>query len=89
MPSCPGPAREPFLLRALRKVERGEIVAATRTQPLRHRTEELSSRLISALYVLRRDGLIALASDRDPLDGWIPVELTEFGRTALRTWVSA
>lgn len=89
MPSCPGPAREPFLLRALRKVERGEIVAATRTQPLRHRTEDLSSRLISALFILRRDGMIALAPVRDPLDGWILVELTEFGRAVLRTWVSA
>ncbi|CRK61206.1 hypothetical protein [Alloactinosynnema sp. L-07] len=89
MPICPGPAREPFLLRALRKVERGEIVAATRTSPFRHRTEELPARLCSALFILRRDGVIALAPDRDPLDGWLSVELTEFGRAMLRKWVPA
>ncbi|HVK22996.1 MAG TPA: hypothetical protein VM677_16685 [Actinokineospora sp.] len=89
MPASHGPACEPFLLRALREVERGEIVTTTRTSPMRHRSEDLPSRLSSALFVLRRDGMIALAASRDPLDGWITVELTEFGRTSLRSWVSA
>jgi hypothetical protein len=78
---------DPFLYRALRKVARGEIGSTSEKGTLRHRTEELSPRMISSLFVLYRDGLVKLDSaGANPRDGWITAELTRGAARLLEDW---
>lgn len=80
----PPSGHDPFLIRALRKVARGEIVASHQSGALRHRTEDLSSRMFSTLFILRRDGHVSLnTTESDHVDGWISAELTSTGTTLL------
>ncbi|MBA8823783.1 hypothetical protein FHX42_001112 [Saccharopolyspora lacisalsi] len=81
------PVFDAFLYRALRKVARSEIGAAGATGTLRHRTDELSSRLISALFMLRRDGYVQLAHHTTSTDEWVPAELTLAGTQLLGQWM--
>ncbi|MDR7303513.1 hypothetical protein [Haloactinomyces albus] len=82
------PSFTPFLYRALRKVARSEIGAVGPTGALRHRTDELSPRLISALFMLRRDGYIQLGTQhRTGTESWIPAELTLRGTQLLGHWM--
>jgi hypothetical protein len=78
---------DPFLYRALRKVARGEIGSISEHGALRHRSEDLSPRIFSWLFVLYRDGLIKLHTSRaDPRDGWITAELTRPATSLLEDW---
>jgi hypothetical protein len=77
---------EPYLLDALRTVARDEIVAVRASGALRHRTRDLPERLFSALFILRRDGHIRLATESSPSDGWIPARLTSSGANLLEFW---
>ncbi|WP_436499597.1 hypothetical protein [Actinokineospora sp. HUAS TT18] len=80
------PLYENGLLRALRMVERGRIGAYGLTDPLGFRSGEVPPpRLISALYVLRRDDLVTLCP-AEPGDGWRPAALTSLGATLLGKW---
>lgn len=84
---APGvPLFEPSLLRALRKISRGEIGAFGKTAPLGSRSADLLPiRLFSALFILRRDGLVALGA-ADARDGWCVAELTSRGTALLAHW---
>jgi hypothetical protein len=78
---------DPFLYRALRKVARGEIGSVSERGALRHRSEDLSPRMVSSLFMLYRDGLIKLDTSRiDPRDGWITAELTQPAACLLENW---
>jgi hypothetical protein len=78
---------DPFLYRALRKVARGEIGSVSERGALRHRSEDLSPRMFSSLFMLYRDGLVKLDSARaDPRDGWITAELTRPAVSLLEAW---
>lgn len=79
------PLFDQFLYRALHKVARDEIGATSVTGALRHRTMDLSPRLVSALFMLYRDGFVALR-DTGAWDGWLSAELTTAGRQLLREW---
>jgi hypothetical protein len=81
------PLFDQFLYRALHKVARGEIGTTSETGALRHRTEDLSALLVSSLFVLYRDGFVALRSTADRRDGWITAELTLAGNHLLSAWV--
>lgn len=82
------PSFTPFLYRALRKVARSEIGTVGPSGALRHHTEDLSPRLISALFVLRRDGYIQLSTrHRTGAESWIPAELTLCGTQLLGHWM--
>ncbi|HVK19984.1 MAG TPA: hypothetical protein VM677_01345 [Actinokineospora sp.] len=82
------PLYEPGLLRALRMVEHGRVGAYGVTAPLGLRgdgDEVAPAWLISALFVLRRDGLVTL----DPPQGadlWRPAALTTLGTELLAAW---
>ena len=81
------PLFDQFLYRALHKVARGEIGTTSPTGALRHRTEDLSPGVISALFVLYRDGFVALTSTPQRRDGWFVTELTMTGTQLLGDWV--
>jgi hypothetical protein len=82
-----GQVFDPFLYRALRKVARGEIGSVSERGALRHRSEDLSPRMVSSLFVLYRDGLVKLDTSRaDPRDGWITAELTRPAASLLEEW---
>lgn len=85
--NAPGvPLLEPSLLRALRKISRGEIGTFSKTAPLGSRSvDPLPIRLFSALFILRRDGLVALGA-ADARDGWRVAELTSRGTALLTHW---
>lgn len=77
---------EPTLLRALRKVARGEIGTYAPTAPLGLRYGDLvPSHLFTALFVLRRDGLVAVGPPESG-DGWRAAELTSRGVALLEDW---
>lgn len=81
---------DPFLFRALRKVARGEIGATDANAALRHRSQDLSPRLFSALCMLRREGFVRLSSaGPDPRYGWIIAELSTEGSGLLGEWTAA
>ncbi|MDQ3576904.1 MAG: hypothetical protein M3443_04740 [Actinomycetota bacterium] len=80
---------DPFLFRALCKVARGEIGATDANAALRHRSEDLSPRLFSALCMLRRAGFVRLSSaGPDPHCGWISAELSTQGSGLLGEWTA-
>ncbi|NKQ55431.1 hypothetical protein HFP15_21340 [Amycolatopsis sp. K13G38] len=79
------PVFEPFLYRALQQVSRDEIGATSVTGALRHRTMDLPPRLVSALFMLYRDGLVTLRDTR-AWDGWFSAELTAPGKWLLGEW---
>lgn len=81
------PVFDAFLYRALRKVARSEIGAVSATGALRHRADELSPRLVSALFMLRRDGYVQLAHHGTSIDEWITAELTLAGTQLLGHWM--
>jgi hypothetical protein len=78
---------DPFLYRALRKVDRGEIGCTCENGALRHRDDDLSPRMVSSLFVLYRDGLVKLNNaGANPRDGWITAELTRGAARLLEDW---
>jgi hypothetical protein len=91
-PQGEGPPQAPlfdqFMYVALRKVARGEIGTISSNGALRHRTEELSARLVGALFVLYRDGFVAVSSEPDPRDGWFAAKLTMRGTQLLGEWAA-
>jgi hypothetical protein len=76
-----------FLYRALHKVARGEIGTTSPTGALRHRIDDLSPGLVSALFVLYRDGFVSLTNTTQRRDGWFVAELTMTGTQLLGDWV--
>jgi hypothetical protein len=77
----------PFLYRALRKVALGEIGSTSENGALRHRSQDLSPRMVSSLFVLYCDGLVKLDSNGANLcDGWITAELTRGAARLLGDW---
>jgi hypothetical protein len=82
------PLYEPALLRALRKVTRGEIGAYSPTAPLGLRNDDLTPpHLFTALFVLRRDGLVQVGPPSG-FDGWRCAELTSLGVALLAQWTA-
>lgn len=79
------PLYEAGLLVALRGVARGRIGAPHPEAPLTCTTQDLSSRVFTALVVLRRDGLVAVGSP-DPRTGWCTATLAPLGACALCAW---
>jgi hypothetical protein len=78
---------DPFLYRALRKVARGEIGSTSEKGALRHRSQDLSPRMVSSLFVLHRDGLVKLDSaGANPRGGWITAELARDAVRLLEDW---
>lgn len=78
---------ESCLLRALRKVQRGEIVTVDGSGVFRDRSGDLPTDLFTALYVLHRDGHLERGgTDRG---GWITARLTATGLALLADWTSA
>jgi hypothetical protein len=54
---------------------------------LRHRSEDLSPRMVSTLFVPYRDGLVKLDSaGANPRDGWITAELARGAVRLLEDW---
>ncbi|HKS48111.1 MAG TPA: hypothetical protein VJT49_23975 [Amycolatopsis sp.] len=92
IPALPGerPPRPPlydqFFYIALCKVVRGEIGTTSLNGALRHRTDELPARVVGALFVLYRDGFVALGSEPNPRDGWRQAKLTSRGIRLLADW---
>lgn len=78
---------EPRLLRAMRKVQRGEIVTIDGSGVFRDRNGDLPADLFTALFVLHRDGHL----DRGVPDsgGWITARLTATGLALLADWTAA
>lgn len=78
---------ESCLLRAMRKVQRGEIVSVDGSGVFRDRYGDLPTDLFTALYVLHRDGHL----ERGPADhgGWITARLTATGLALLADWTAA
>ncbi|SDI74061.1 hypothetical protein SAMN05192558_12021 [Actinokineospora alba] len=74
-------------LHALQMVARGEVGAYGTTSALRHRCDDLSALMVSALFTLRRDGFIGFADAADPRDGWVVAELTSAGERLLDIWL--
>ncbi|WP_436496671.1 hypothetical protein [Actinokineospora sp. HUAS TT18] len=74
-------------LGALQMVARGEVGAYGTASALRHRTDDLSALMVSALFTLRRDGFIGFANTCDARDGWVAAELTSAGERLLDIWL--
>jgi hypothetical protein len=74
-------------LAALHMVARGEIGAYGKTSALRHRNDDLTALMVSALFTLRRDGFVGFQSIADPRDGWVLAELTTAGERLLDIWL--
>jgi hypothetical protein len=54
---------------------------------LRHRSEDLSPRMVSTRFVPYRDGLVKLDSaGANPRDGWITAELARGAVRLLEDW---
>ncbi|MGQ0841738.1 hypothetical protein [Actinokineospora sp.] len=84
--------RKPFALDithlgALQMVARGEVGAYGTASALRHRTDDLSALLVSALFTLRRDGFVGFDDAADPHDGWVSARLTSAGNRLLDIWL--
>lgn len=81
------PLFDQFLYRALHKVARDEIGTTTKAGALQHRTADLTPRLVSALFLLYRDGFVAL-KPTPARDGWYTAELTGAGDQLLHEWMN-